>query len=180
MAKKKELIVNKMYVWDLEVEGQDLEWKCFVGIDEVITYENGVECQRMKIENMRQAQGVIQIDTEVKVGDENVPFQLENGIPYIKLMDDEAGERKWKMSETTLEDRLDAQCRSVKKEAYSMGAVGLVMMAITLVDYLMDFQIEDMNFCPLMSAIFLAAGGMNLVRLRNELMQLGRKFTWKL
>lgn len=169
-----------MYVWDLEVEGKDLEWKCFVGIDEVITYENGQECQRMKIENMRQAQGVVQIDAEVKVGDEMVPFQLENGIPYIKLMDDESGERKWKMSETTWEDRLNTQCASVKKEAYLMGGIGLVMVIISLVDYLMDFQLAEMNFCPLMSVIFLSAAGLNLVKLRNELMQLGRKFTWKL
>ena len=180
MAKQKELVVNKMYVWDLEVEGKDLEWKCFVGIDEVITYENGRECQRMKIENMRQAQGVIQIDAEVKVGDEVVPFQLENGIPYIKLMDDEAGERKWKMSETTWNDRLETQSRVVKKEAYSMAAVGIVMVLISLVDYLMDFKLEDWNFCPLMSVIFLAAGAMNLVRLRNELMQLGKPWSWKL
>ena len=180
MAKKQELVVNKMYVWDLEVEGKDLEWKCFVGIDECITYENGRECQRMKIENMRQAQGVVQIDTEVKVGDEMVPFQLENGIPYIKLMDDEAGERKWKMSETTWDDRLNAQSRTVKKEAYLMVGIGLVMVGISLVDYLMDFKIADMNFCPLMSVIFMTAGAVNLVKLKNELDQLGRKFTWKL
>ena len=36
MAKKNEPIVNKMYVWELEVDGEIVEWKCFVGEDECI------------------------------------------------------------------------------------------------------------------------------------------------
>ena len=179
MAKKKELVVNKMYEWKIDQEGRKLVWKCFVGIDECITYEGNRECERFPIENMRQAQGVVQIDRQVKVYDEMLAFQLENGVPYVKMATDE-GEMKWQMSDTTWEDRLESQSRGVKKEAYLMGGIGIIMVLISLVDYLIDGKIADMNFCPLMSVIFLAAGGMNLVRLRNELMQMGRKFTWKL
>lgn len=179
MAKKKELVVNKMYVWDIEVDGKDYEWKCFVGIDECITYGNGVELQRLKIENMVQKQGVLQIDSQVQVGDETVPFQLENGVPYIKLLEDD-GERRWIKSDTTMEDNLQTRSRQVKRDAYAMIGLGVAFLLYTLIEYLVLGRVSDWNILYIMAIIFLMAAAMNLVRLRNELMQLGHKFTWKL
>ena len=46
MAKKNEPIVNKMYVWELEVDGEMVEWKCFVGEDECITYEEAANLHK--------------------------------------------------------------------------------------------------------------------------------------
>lgn len=179
MAKKKELVVNKMYVWDIEVDGKDYEWKCFVGIDECITYGNGQELQRLKIENMTQMQGVLQINTQVLVGDETVPFQLENGVPYIKLLEDD-GERRWIKSDTTMEDNIQTRTRQVKKEAYTLIGIAAVLLLYTLVEYMVLGRLSDWNFFHIFAIIMLMAGAMNLAKLRNELMQLGRKFTWKL
>lgn len=180
MAKKKqEMVVNKMYVWDIEVDGKDYEWKCFVGIDECITYGNGRELERMKIENMTQKQGVLQIDREVQVGDERVPFQLENGVPYIKLLEDD-GERRWIKSDTTIQDAITIRSRQVKKEAYTMAVVGIAILLYCLVEYFVQGQLSEWNFFPMIAAIMLIAAAMNLVRLRNELMAMGQPFTWKL
>ena len=43
MAKKNEPIVNKMYVWELEVEGESHEFKCLVTEESVTTYQDGVD-----------------------------------------------------------------------------------------------------------------------------------------
>ena len=42
-------VVNKDYIWELEVDGELHEFKVFVGEDECITYADGVECKRLKI-----------------------------------------------------------------------------------------------------------------------------------
>lgn len=179
MAKKKELVVNKMYVWDIEVDGEDYEWKCFVGIDECITYGNGKELERFKIDNMVQKQGVLQIDGEALVGDERVPFQLENGVPYIKLLEDD-GQRRWIKSDTTMEDNIQTRSRQVKRDAYAMIGLGVAFLLYTLIEYLVLGRVSDWNILYIMAVIFLMAAAMNLVRLRNELIQLGRSWTWKL
>lgn len=177
--KKKEPIVNKMYVWELEYEGQTVQWKCFVGEDECITYEGDQEIARLPIENKTQEQGVLQINTKTKVFDETTKFQLENGVPYIKLID-ENGDRKWIKSDTTLEDTLQARVRQVKKEAYTMGGLSIVMALITVIDFVINGQISEWNFLHIFAVIFLLAAGMNLVKLRNELLAMGRTFSFKL
>ena len=80
-------IVNKEYIWTLDVDNDIHEYKVLLCEDECITYEDGVECKRLKIMNKTQMQGVLQIDCQTKVFDEITDFQLENGIPYIKLED---------------------------------------------------------------------------------------------
>lgn len=178
MAKKHKPIVNKMYEWNLEVDGKLVSWKCFVGEDECITYEGDRECKRLKIVDKTQAPGVLQIDCETRVWDDIVPFQLEDGIPYIKILNEE-GKQKWIFSDTTKEDQLQAQIRKVKLEAYlSMGA-GLILMLVTLYQYLTN-SLGEWPIAPMMALLCFVAGGMNLVRLNNELKALGRKFSFKL
>lgn len=176
---KKEPIVNKMYVWELEVDGQIVEWKCFVGENECTTYEGDRECKHLKIMDKTQKQGVLQIDCETRVWDEIVPFQLENGIPYIKL-EGEDGKRKWRMSDTTREDRLQQQIRNIKKQAYALFVAGGIAAVICLIQFLLQGTLGEWPILPIMGVFFLAAGAMNMVRLRNELEAMGRPFSWKL
>lgn len=179
MAKKNEPIVNKMYEWELEVDGQVVSWKCFVGENECITYEGERECKHLKIMDKTQKPGVIQIDCETRVWDEIVPFQLENGVPFIKL-EDEDGKKKWRASDTTKEDRLQAQIRKVKMEAYYAFGGGVICLILCLIQYLIEGSLGEWPMLPILAIFFFAAGGMNLVRLRNELMEMGRPFSMKL
>lgn len=171
-------IVNKEYIWELEVENDMHEFKVFVGEDECITYEDGVECKRLKIMDKTQMRGLLQIDCQTKVFDEITGFQLENGIPYLKL-EDEDGEYRWIMSDTTMEDRLQAKIRSVKREAYGYAVIGLVIWAIALGQKLITGHFDEVLMLPVLGIFCFACCGMQLVRLRNELNALGRKFSWR-
>lgn len=179
MAKKKEPIVNKMYEWELEVDGQLVKWKCFVGENECITYEGDRECKHLKIMNKEQKQGVLQIDCQTRVWDEIVPFQLENGVPYIKI-ENEEGERKWRMSDTTREDRIQARIVQVKKEAYMTAGAGLLLLLVCVAQFFITGTLGEWNVIPMMAVLCFAAAAMNMVRLRNELNAMGRPFSWKL
>lgn len=179
MAKKKEPIVNKMYEWELEVDGQLVKWKCFVGENECITYEGDRECKHLKIMDKTQAQGVLQIDCVTRVWDEVVPFQLENGVPYIKL-EDEDGEKKWRMSDTTREDRLQDRVKQVKKEAYCTIGAGIFLALVVVAQVLITKSLGEWNVIPMMSVLCFCAAIMNMVRLKNELEAMGRPFSWKL
>ena len=172
-------IVNKEYIWELDVEGESHEFKVFVGEDECITYADGAECKRLKIMDKTQMQGLLQIDCQTRVFDEVTDFQLENGIPYIKLEDDE-GDYRWMMSDTTREDRLQAKIRSVKRESYFYAALGLVFFAWALIQKIVTGHFDDVFMVPMMGIFCFTCCGMQLVRLKNELEAMGRKFSWKL
>ena len=179
MAKKTEPIVNKMYVWELEVDGQMVEWKCFVGENECITYEGDRECKHLKIMDKTQKQGVLQIDCNTRVWDEIVPFQLENGVPYIKL-ENENGERKWRISDTTREDRLQAQIVKVKKEAYMTMGGAVFFILWTVGQLLLTGSLGSWPIAPVFAGFCLISGILNMVRLKQELEAMGRPFSWKL
>ncbi len=172
-------VINKEYIWELEVDGQMHEYKVFVGEDECITYEDGVECKRLKIMDKRQIQGLLQINCQTKVFDEITDFQLEYGIPYIKL-EDEEGNRKWFKSDTTKEDDLQSRIRSVKKESYFYAALGVVFFIWALLQKLITGHFDEVFMVPLMGIFCFTCCGMQLVRLKNELEAMGRKFTWKI
>ena len=172
-------IINKEYIWDLEVDNDMHEYKVFVGEDECITYEDGVECKHLKIMDKTQMQGLLQIDCKTKVFDEITDFQLENGIPYIKLEDDE-GELKWFKSDTTKEDELQARIRSVKKESYFYAALGVVFFIWALLQKLITGHFDEVFMVPMMGIFCFTCCGMQLVRLKNELNAMGRKFSWKI
>lgn len=179
MAKKNEPIVNKMYVWELEVDGEIVEWKCFVGEDECITYEGDRECKHLKIMDKTQAQGVLQIDCKTRVWDEIVPFQLENGVPYIKLTD-ENGESKWRSSDTTKEDRLQAQIRKVKIEAYTSFGASVFFTMWAVAQFLLTGSLGSWPIAPIFAGFCVLTGFLNMIRLKQELEAMGRTFSWKL
>lgn len=172
-------IINKEYIWTLEVENETHEYKVFVGEEECITYEDGVESKRLKIMDKTQMQGVIQIDCKTKVFDEIADFQLENGIPFIKLEDDE-GNLRWFASDTTKEDRMQDRIRQVKREAYGYTIIGLIFFAIALGQKLITGKFDDVFMFPMLGIFSFACFGMQMVRLKNEMEALGRKFSWKL
>ena len=170
---RKEPIVNKMYVWELEVEDRLVEWKCFVGEDECVTYEGDRECKRLKIMDKTQQEGLLQIDTKTRVWDEVLPFQLENGIPYIQI------DGKWVSSDTTKEDRLQQRIRNVKIQSYMMLVYGIALLIVTLVQYLTK-SLGEFPVAPVLACMCFVACASNLVRLRNELLAMGRSFSIKL
>mgnify|MGYP003313027877 CR=1 FL=1 len=108
-----------------------------------------------------------------------IDFQLENGIPYIKLGDEE-GNLKWYKSDTTKEDDLQARIRSVKKESYFYAAMGVVFFVWALLQKLITGEFDDVFMVPMMGIFCFTCCGMQLVRLKNELEAMGRKFTWKI
>lgn len=172
-------IVNKDYIWELEVDGELHEFKVFVGEDECITYADGVECKRLKIMDKRQMEGLLQIDCKTRVLDEVTDFQLENGIPYIKV-EDEDGDLRWTMSDTTREDRLQQKVRLLKKEAYIYAGVGLLFFIITFVEFFTTGSFGEWGIWPIMGVFFTAGAGLQMVRLRGELEAMGRTFSWRL
>ena len=172
-------IVNKEYIWTLDVDNDIHEYKVLLCEDECITYEDGVECKRLKIMNKVQMQGVLQIDCQTKVFDEITDFQLENGIPYIKL-EDEEGDRKWFKSDTTKEDELQSRIRSVKKESYFYALLGVCFLIWALLQKIITGHFDDVFMVPMMGIFCFTCCGMQLVRLKNELEAMGRTFTWKI
>ena len=167
-------IVNKEFVWEIEVDDEIHEYKVFLTEDECITYEDGVECDRLPIQDKMQMEGLLQIDTKTKVFDEVLPFQLEAGIPYIKL------EGYWKASDTTDEDRIQERVHMYKKQSYILVGVGLLMLLLTLVQFLVEGSIGEWPMMPIMGCFMIACAAMTLVRVKNELEAMGKTFSWKL
>lgn len=172
-------IVNKEYIWDLEVEGDIHEFKVFVGEDECITYADGVECKRLKIMDKRQMEGLLQIDCQTRVLDEVTGFQLENGIPYIKI-ENEDGDLRWCMSDTTREDRLQERVKILKKEAYGYALIGILFFIIMLIERIITGSFGEWPIWPILGITCFSGCALQLVRLKNELEAMGRTFSWKL
>lgn len=166
--------MSKEFVWTLEVEGEEVIWKCVVHENECITYEGDVECKHLKITNHESKYGVQQIDCVTKVYDEILPFKLEKDIPYIKIDGD------WLASDTTLEDRLQKQIKQVKKQALYMCGGGVLLLIVTLIMYLIEGTLGEWPMLPIMAIFCFTAAVLNMVRLKNELEAMGRQFTWKL
>lgn len=167
-------IVNKEYIWKLEVNEEIREFKVFLGENECITYADGVECSRLKIQDKRQMQGLLQIDSETLVLDEIVPFQLENGIPYVKLNDE------WIMSDTTLEDRIQARIFQVKKQAYMTAAIGVVVFLFVLIRFLIPDSVSEWPAAPFLGIFCIVCAVLQMFRLKQEVEARGMKFSWKL
>lgn len=166
--------MSKEFIFNLVVEDEDVVWKCVVHDDEVVTYEGDEECKHLKITNPEKKKGVLQIDTVTKVYDEILPFQLENGVPYVKI------EGEWIMSDTTMEDRLQAKIKSLKKQSYGMFALGLGFFVFMAGRYLIAGTLGDWAAEPMLGSFCFACGVLQLFRLKQELDAMGRPFSWKL
>lgn len=166
MFKKKKSTVKpnlpKEYVWALEIDDVDHEFKCLVTEDEVITYEDGKEHKHLKVVDHTCMEGVLQIDCETKLFGSMVPFQLERYIPYIKL-------DRWIMSDTTREDRLQEQIVIYKNQSKWETITGIAMILVHLLGQLVIPVLSEMWMLTVFGIFFIASAVYRLARLRNEL-----------
>ena len=154
----------KEYVWALDIEGEDHEFKCLVSEDEVITYEDGVECKHLKVMDHTCRVGVLQIDCDTKLFKELVGFQLERYIPYLNL----AG--GWTMSDTTREDRMAEQIQIYKKQSKWETILGVIMILGHLSSYLLfPSWSDDIWIFSIFGILFVGSAMYRMARLRNEI-----------
>ena len=147
----------KEYIWALDIEGEDHEFKCLVTEDEVITYEDGVECKHLKIMDHTCQVGVLQIDCNTKLFKELAGFQLERYIPYLNL----AG--GWTMSDTTREDRLTEQVAIYKKQSRWEIMIGLGMILANVILGLTMNWFEDAMMFTIIGILFIDKLGRSIV-----------------
>lgn len=166
--------MSREYIFTLEVEDEEVLWKCVVGEDEVVTYEGDVECKHLKIMNHEKKPGVLQIDCVTKVYDEILPFQLENGMPFIKI------EGEWVASDTTIEDRLQAKIRAYKKESFVYIVAGVLTLVGFAIWSIVTGKSAETPIVPVLGIFSISSGMMTMVRLKNELEAMGRTFDWKI
>ena len=155
----------KEHIWYLEVDGEERIFKCLVTETECITFLGDVEHKHLKITNPVRKDKVLQIDTVTSIYGQQIPFQLENGVPYIKW------DGGWKMSETNRQDRIAQGIRVNRLSSWIMISAGLICCVVTAVLYLI-LGTGQMGRWWLLAfggvAIFMT-GCMNLSRLKVEL-----------
>lgn len=166
--------MTKEYIFTLEANGRDLIWKCVVSDDKCVTYEGDVECETFQLTTQEKRPHVLQLDTVAKVYEENLPLQIENGMPFIKI----AG--SWECSDTTDEDRLQAKILKYKKEAFYYAMLGVAFILFFFIDRMFLNWLGDMPMALVLGIFCITCGGITMVRLKNELAELGRKLDWKL
>lgn len=162
--KKKNLKPNlpKEYVWALEIDEVDHEFKCVVYEDEVVTYEDGVEHKHLKVTDHTCEVGVLQIDCETKLFGQMTPFQLERYIPYIKL-------DRWIMSDTTREDRMAEQIQIYKNQSKWETILGIGMILFHLIIALFFPGFGEVWMFSVLGIFFISSAIYRLARLRNEI-----------
>jgi len=166
MFKRKKSTVKpdlpKEYVWALEIDEVDHEFKCLVTEDEVITYEDGVEHKHLKVVDHTCMEGVLQIDCETKIFGEMYPFQLERYIPYIKL-------DRWLMSDTTRDERLWEQVAIYRKQSKMEYIIGGVMILLNVILGVAFGMFEDTLMFSVIGMLFIVSGAYQMIRVKQEL-----------
>ena len=167
--------MTKEYIFTMAFDDGDYEkqWKCVVYDDKCVTYNENEQCQTFRLENKERAPHVIQLDTEAKVFDEVLPLQIENGIPFLKM------DGRWECSDTTDEDRLQANIVKYRKESYFYAALGIAMILFQLIDWAFLSISGDMPMFIVLGIFSISCGAITMVRLNNEMKAMGRKLDWK-
>ena len=155
--------MSKEFIWNLSVGDEKKVWKCIVYEDEVVTYEDGLESERLKITNPEVKQGVLQINTVTKVYGEEVQFQLEKNIPYIKL------DGKWSMSKTTFEDRKQKLIKDQKMAFLLLVLIGIGACLACLVRYLVQGTMGDWWFLLVLGTIMIATAYIQRYEMKTQL-----------
>lgn len=158
--------MNNEFIWNLSVDGENKIYKCVVKEDEVITYEGDTECKHLKITNKEKKQNVLQIDTVTVIYGMECPFQLENGVPYIKL----GG--KWTMSETTFEARKKKLIQIHKISAYVQVALGIAMGLACLIRYLVMGSMGSWWFLIILGSIMAITGVVQYKEIQTQMKEL--------
>ena len=162
--KKNKPIEPKEFVWNLDIDGQEKVWKCLVTEKECVTFEGDVECKHLKVMNPVRQEKILQIDTVTTVYGKQTPFQLENGIPYIQI------DGKWKMSQTTQADRLEATVKMHQRNSKMEFFAGLAFFAVVVGKKLITGEVGDWWMLTAFGVFLWTNAIMRMIRLRNELM----------
>jgi len=152
------------HLFRIDYDGVIKTWKCVVLENEVVTYEEGVEKKRLKIMDKTRAPHVLQIDTITSIYGEMIPFQLENGFPFIKLEDE------WVPSETFTEARQAAAVKMYKRNSFWQMGLGAAMLLALLILWIIMKDVGDLWILSVFGIFFISSGAYTLVRVRNELM----------
>ena len=155
--------MGKEFVWSMTVDEESKHWICRVDETECVIIEDGQETQRIKIENSEKKVGVLQIDDQIDVYGMTCPFQLENGIPYIKL------EGRWKMSETTMKDRQDKYLLNQSLAGMIQCGMGLALCLGVLIIYLVTGSTGKWWFMSIMGSFLAIVGGSQWYTARKEI-----------
>lgn len=155
--------MSKEFIWNLTVGDEKKVWKCVVHEDEVVTYEDEMECNHLKITNPEVKQGVLQIDTVTKVYGEEVRFQLEKNIPYINL------DGKWSMSKTTFEDRKAKLVKDQKLAFILLISIGVVACLACLIRWLVQGTMGDWWFLLVLGSIMIATAYIQRYEAKTQL-----------
>lgn len=160
--------MSKEFVWNLDFDGEEKVWKCIVHDDEVVTYEGDTEMKHLKITNPEKKQHVLQIDTVTVVYGHECPFQLENGIPYIKFGD------RWTMSATTFEERKQKLIKNHKVNAFVQLGIGAAMGLACLIRYLVEGSMGNWWFMLVLGSVMAATGVLQYKELKSQLAELDK------
>lgn len=161
--KKNKPIEPKEFVWNLDIDGQEKVWKCLVTEKECVTFEGDVERKHLKVMNPVRQEKILQIDTVTTVYGKQTPFQLENGIPYIQI------DGKWKMSQTTQADRLEATVKMHQRNSKMEFFAGLAFFAVVVGKKLITGEVGDWWMLTAFGVFLWTSAIMRMIRLRNEL-----------
>lgn len=165
IKKKYETIVcSNNHVFSIDYNGEIKKWNCVVLENEVVAYERSKETARMKLTNKECAPHVIQLDTVVNIYGEDIPFQVENGFPFIKL------EGEWVSSDTFTEAKREAAIKMHKRSSKQECIMGALLLIGMFAIWLINGDLGDWWILSVFGIFFLSSAGMRMVRLRNELM----------
>lgn len=164
----------KEFIWSFDVDGESIPWKCVVEEEECVFFEGEREICRRKIQKKKRKKGVLQIDSSVDLFGKQTPFQLENGIPYLKI------DGKWKISYTTMEDRIEGQIRGTKIQCLGLFLLGLFLAGFSVYQYFFGGGFNGMPLAPILAALCIFISASMLANLKNEMEDIGHEFTWKI
>lgn len=151
------------HIFSIDYDGVIKKWKCVVLEDEVVTYEDGVEMKHLKIMNKERAPQVLQMDIVTSIYGEQIPFQLENGFPFIKL------EGEWVPSDTFSEAKQQAAIKMYKKYSLQETIVGVICLLVVLCIKLFTGEVGDWWMLTVFGVFFFGSAALRMARLFNEL-----------
>lgn len=154
------------HIFSIDYDGVIKKWNCVVLENEVVAYERSKETARIKLTNQTVAPHVIQLDTVVNIYGEEIPFQVENGYPFIKL------EGEWVASDTFTEAKREAAVKMYQRNSKQEAIVGVLLLMAMAVIWLIQGDMGDWWILAVFGIFFLSSAAYRLVRLRNELIAL--------
>lgn len=155
---------SNSHIFSIDYDGVIKKWNCVVLEDEIVCYERSKETARIKLTSREVAPHVIQLDTVVNIYGEEIPLQVENGFPFIRLEDE------WVASDTFDAARQAAAIKMYKRNSLQETVAGAVMLVAMVVIWLVTGSLDDWWILSVFGIFLLSSAAYRMVRLRNELM----------